>query len=128
MKLRTGKSFNILLPGKIYHVTLLVDHVEIRAEDLLKLSRHQLGTAVAILTGHASVQKYLKIMGLFGGGPNCRFGKLDTETVYHSSCCCEALARQRYNLFGKFFVEPKVISTASLKDLCLLVRDTGLTL
>jgi hypothetical protein len=27
---------------------------------------------------------------------------------------------------GKFFVEPEDISMASLKDLCLFVRDTGL--
>jgi hypothetical protein len=38
-----------------------------------------------------------------------------------------AAARQRYNIFGKPFVEPKDINTASLRDLCLFIRDTGTT-
>jgi hypothetical protein len=46
--------------------------------------------------------------------------------VYHIICCCEALARQRNKFFGKLFDEPKVISMASLKDLCLFVRGKGL--
>ena len=33
--------------------------------------------------------------------------------MQHITCCCEALARQRY-IFGKLFVEPKDISTALL--------------
>jgi hypothetical protein len=44
---------------------------------------------------------------------------METETVQHITFCCEALARQRYNIFGKPYVETKDISTASLKDLCL---------
>jgi hypothetical protein len=61
-------------------------------------------------------------MGLFDGDPNCRFCKLETETAYHIICCCKALARQHYNIFEKFFAEPKDISTASLKDLSLCKR------
>ena len=41
-------------------------------------------------------------------------------------CCCEMMARQRYNVFGKLTVEPKDISTASIRDLCLFVRGAGL--
>jgi hypothetical protein len=82
--------------------------------------------AVAILTGHAPVRGHLWIMGLFSGDPSCRFCKMETETVQHITCCCEALARQRYNILGKLFVEPKDISTASLRDLCLFIRDTGI--
>jgi hypothetical protein len=118
------------LHGKIDQATdkvkyLLVDHVR---KDLrtLKLSRHQLRMVVAFLMGHASAKKHLNIMGLLDGDLHCRFCNMETETVYHIICCCEALARQRCNFFGKFFVEPKGISTASLKDLCLFVRDTGL--
>jgi hypothetical protein len=36
-----------------------------RADDLLKLGRHQLKMAVAILTGQAPVRGHLRIMGLF---------------------------------------------------------------
>jgi len=65
-------------------------------------------------------------MGLFSGDPSCRFCKMETETVQHITCCCEALASQHYNIFGKPFVEPKDISTTSLRDLCLFIRDTGI--
>jgi hypothetical protein len=44
-----------------------------RAADLLKLSRHQLETVVAILTGQAPVRKHLRIVRLFEGDPTCRF-------------------------------------------------------
>ena len=67
--------------------------------------------AVAILTGHAPVRGHLRIMGLFSGDPSCRFCRMETETVQHITCCCEGLARQRYNIFGKLFVEPIDIST-----------------
>jgi len=81
---------------------------------------------VVILTGHAPVRGHLQIMGLSSGDPSCRFCKMETKTVQYITCCCEALARQRYNIFGKPFVEPKDISTASLMDLCLFIRDTGI--
>jgi hypothetical protein len=81
---------------------------------------------VAFLMGHAPVRKHLNIMGLFDGDPTCRFCRMETETVYHIICCCEALARQRYSFFGKLFADPKGISTASLKDLCLFVKGTAL--
>jgi hypothetical protein len=97
-----------------------------RADDLLKLGRHQLKMAVAILTGQAPVRGHLPIMGLFNGDPSCRFCWMETETVQHIARYCEALARQRYNIFGKSFVEPNNISTASLRDFCLFVRDRGI--
>jgi ribonuclease HI len=97
-----------------------------RADDLLKLSRHQLKMAVAVLTGHAPVRRHLHIMGLFDGDPTCRFCRMETETVQHIICCCKALARQCYNVFGKLIAEPKDISTASIRDLCLYIRGRGL--
>jgi len=81
---------------------------------------------VAILTGHAPVRRHLYNMGLFDGDPTCRFCRMDTETVQHIICCCKALARQRYNVFGKLTVEPRDISSASVRDLCLFIRGTGL--
>jgi hypothetical protein len=81
---------------------------------------------VAILTGHAAVRRHLNIMGLFEGDPTCRFCRKETETVQCIICCCEVLVCQRYNVFGNPFVEPKVISTASVRDLCYFIRGTGL--
>jgi hypothetical protein len=92
------------------HGKLFIDRSRKKSADgLLKLGRHQLKMAVVILTGYAPVRRHLRIMGLFNGDPFCR---METETVQHIACCCEALARQRYNIFGKPFVEPKDISTA----------------
>ena len=45
-----------------------------RADDLLKLGRHQLRMVVAVLTGHAPVREHLRIMGLFSGEPSCMLG------------------------------------------------------
>jgi hypothetical protein len=64
-------------------------------------------------------------MGLFDGDPTCRFCRKENETAQHIICSCEALARQRY-VFGNLFVEPKEISTASAKALCLYIKGTGL--
>jgi hypothetical protein len=49
---------------------------------------------------------------------------METETMQHITCCCEALARECYNIFGKPLLEPKDISTATLRELCLFIRDT----
>jgi hypothetical protein len=86
-----------------------------RAEDLLKLSRHQLNVVAAILTGHAPMRKHLHIMGLSDGDPTCRFCRKETKTVKHIIYCCQVLACQRYNFFGKLSAETKAISTASFK-------------
>jgi hypothetical protein len=81
---------------------------------------------VAILTGHVPVRRHLYIISLFNGDPTCRFCRRETERVQHIICCCEVLACQRYNVFGKLIAEPTDISTASVRDLCLFIRGTGL--
>jgi hypothetical protein len=81
---------------------------------------------VAILTGHVPVRRHLNIMGVFDGDPTCIFCGMETETVQRIICCCEVLAHQRYNVFAKLTAEPKDISTASVRDLCLFIRGTGL--
>ena len=65
-------------------------------------------------------------MGLFDGDPTCRFCRKEAETVQHIVCCCETLARQRYKVFGRLTADPKDISTALVRDLCLFIRGTGL--
>jgi hypothetical protein len=82
--------------------------------------------AVAILTEHAPVRTHLCTVGLFEGDPTCRFCRKEAETVLHIICHCEALARQCFNGFGNLDVEPTDISTASVRDLCLFIRGTGL--
>jgi hypothetical protein len=81
---------------------------------------------VAIITGHAPVRGHLCTMGMLDGDPTCRFCRKETETVQLIICCCEVLVGQRYNVFGNPLVEPKDINTASVRDLCLFIRGTGL--
>ena len=114
------------LPGHRHGKLFVGKPCKKRADDLLKLGRHQLKMVVAILTGHAPVRRYLHFMGLFDGDPACRFCRMETETVQHIICSCEALAHQHYNVFGKLIAEPKDISTASITDLRLFIRGTGL--
>ena len=72
-----------------------------RADDLPKLIMHQLKMVTATYTVHAPVRGHLYTVGLFDGDPVCRFCGMETETVQHIICCCEALARQRYSVFGR---------------------------
>jgi hypothetical protein len=51
---------------------------------------------------------------------------METETVQHLVCRCEALSRQRYNVFGVLIVEPKDLSTATVSDLSFFIGNTGL--
>jgi hypothetical protein len=81
---------------------------------------------VAIHTGHVPVRGHLYNMGLIDGDPTCRFCRKENETVQHIVCCCEALDPQSYNVFGNRPVETKDVSTASVRDLCLFIRGTGL--
>ena len=80
----------------------------------------------AIFIGLAPVRGHLYTMGLFDGDPVCRFCGMETEIVQHIICCCEAFAQRRYDFFGRLTVEPKDISTASVRDLCLFIRGAGL--
>ena len=57
--------------------------------------------------------------------PICRFCGMETKTVQQIICCSEAMARQRYNVFGMPTVEPKDISTASVRGLCLSYEAQG---
>jgi hypothetical protein len=114
------------LPGHRHGRLVIGRPCKRRAEDLLKLSRHQLKLAVAVLTGRAPVRRHLYIVGLFDGDPTCRLCRMETETVQHIICYCEVLARQRYNVFRRLFTEPKEVSTASVRDRCVVRTGTGL--
>ena len=91
------------------------------------MNRHQLKLVVAILIGHAPVRGHLRTTGLFDRDPSCRFCGMETETIQQLVCRCEVLSRQHYNVFAELIIEPKDICTATVRDLCLFIRDTGLS-
>jgi len=110
------------LPGLRHGKLFIGRPCKKRADDLLKLGRRQLKMITVIYTGHAPVRGHLYTMGLFDGDPICRFCGIKTERVWHIICCREALARQRFNVFGRLIVE----RAASIRDLCLFIRGAGL--
>jgi hypothetical protein len=114
------------LPGHRHGKLFIGKPCKKRADDLLKISRHLPRLTAAIFMGHAPVRGHLYTMGPFHGDPTCRLCRKETETVQHIICCCEVLARQCYNVFGNLLVEPKEISTASVRGLCLYIKGTGL--
>jgi len=65
------------LPGH-RHGKLFIDRPRRKgANDLLKLSRHQVKMVAVILTGHTPERGQLHIMGLFDGDPTCRFCRME---------------------------------------------------
>jgi len=61
------------LPGHRHGKLFIGRPCKKRADDLLKLCRHQLKMVAAILTGHAPVRGHLYIMGQFHADPTCGF-------------------------------------------------------
>jgi hypothetical protein len=114
------------LPGLRHSKLFTGKPCKVQTDTLLKLNRSQLRMITAVYTGHAPVRGHLFTIGLFNGDPICRCCGMETETVQHIVCRCEALARQRYDVFGKLSIEPKDISTASIRDLCFFIRSAGL--
>jgi hypothetical protein len=97
-----------------------------RADDLLKLDRHQLKLIAGIFTGHVPVRRHKQIIGLYDGDPSCRLCGLETETVQQHLCYCEAFSRKLFNTFGVLAIEPNVINTTTVRDLCLFIRNIGI--
>jgi hypothetical protein len=89
--------------------------------------RHEQVTAEPMQKLKGKAISGLRTIGLFDGDPSCRFSGMETETVQHLVCRCETLSRQRYNVFGELIMEPKDLCTATVKDLCLFIRNTGLS-
>jgi hypothetical protein len=96
------------LPGDRHGKLFISGPCKKRADDLLKLDRHQLKMVVAILTGHAPVRTHLHTMGLFEGDPTCRFYRKEAETVQHIICCCEVWVRRHLVSLGIWLSNQKI--------------------
>jgi hypothetical protein len=66
------------LPGHRHGKLFIGRPCKKRADDVLKLRRHQLKMVAAIPTVNVYVRRYLNIMGLFKGDPTCRFCSKET--------------------------------------------------
>jgi hypothetical protein len=49
---------------------------------------------------------------------------METETVQHLVCRCEVLSRQRYNVFGVMFLEPKDLKVQPQSQTCASSPET----
>ena len=67
-------------------------------------------------TGHGYFKKHLKNMKLVTDD-NCRKCGDIFETAEHLLCECEALERQRYQLFGQLVLEPSDFMMLPLKKI-----------
>jgi hypothetical protein len=105
------------LPGHRHDKLFTGGQCRKRAADLLvKVSQHQLKTAVAVLTEHASVRKHLRTVGLFEGDPTCRLCRKEADSAA-CNVLLRVLVRQRFDGFGNLVLETKDIRTASVRDI-----------
>ena len=88
----------IHMPGCKHEKLFIGRPCKKRADDLLKINRHQLKLVVTILNWHDSVWGHLRNVGQFEGDPSCRFWGMETERVQHLVCRWEVMFRQRYNV------------------------------
>jgi len=77
---------------------------------------------VAILIGHAPVKGCLRTMGIhLADSAGWRLKQCSTSYAVVSHWLVSVTV-----FWGELFVKPKEISTASVRDLCLSIRETGL--
>jgi hypothetical protein len=79
----------------------------------------------AIYTGHAPVRGNCLLLACLKKIQSADAAEW-RQTVQHIVCRREALAGQRYDVFEKIIIEPKDISTASIRELCFFIRSAGL--
>jgi len=69
---------------------------------LLSLNRTQSRVVIGLLTGHNTLRRHLRVMGL-SNNPTCRKYGAEEEISVHILGGCEALASPRHRYLGSFF-------------------------
>jgi hypothetical protein len=72
---------------------------------ILSFNRSQSSVVTALLTGHNTLRRHLRLMGLTDS-PICRKCGVQEETSAHILCLCESLALIRHAHLGSYFLEP----------------------
>jgi hypothetical protein len=80
---------------------------------------------MSLLTGHNTLRRHLRLMGLTNN-PSCRRCGTEEETSVLILCECEALASLRHAYLGSFFLDPEDIKSLSLGATWNLHKRTGL--
>ena len=71
------------------------------AKKLLKLTRHEVGRLVRLVTGHNNLNYHMSLMNP-GANNMCRFCNTDRETFYHFVSSCPSLLSHRVNTFLQY--------------------------
>jgi len=79
----------------------------------LSFNRTQSRAVTGLLTGHNTLRRHLRLMGL-SDSPLCRRCGVGEETSAHILCECEVLASLRHAYLGSFFLEPEDIKSINL--------------
>jgi len=92
---------------------------------LKRLTGHNPGLLLGLLTGHNTLRRHLHIMGLCSD-PICRKCRTEEETSVHILCECEALASLRHAYMGSFFLGPEDIRELGMGAIWNFAKGTGL--
>jgi hypothetical protein len=91
---------------------------------LLCCNRTEARVVIGLLTGHNTLRRHVRIMGL-SNNPICRECGTEDETSVYILCECEALASLRYTYLGSFFLDPEDIGVLGLGNIWNFAKGTG---
>lgn len=96
-----------------------------RQKELLGLNRSGIGRAVGLLTGHCTLKRHLKIMGVINDS-SCRGCLYSDESSSHVLCECEAFSAYRFEHLGRHIIEPWELQDIPVRCLLSFASATGL--
>ena len=91
----------------------------------LSISGAQSRAVTGLFTGHNTLRRHLRLMGL-SDSPLCRRCGAEDDTSAHIPCECEALASLRRVYLGSFCLEPEDIRSISVGAIWSFSKATGL--
>ncbi len=96
----------------------------VRARELLKLSRKEVGRAICFLKGHCRLNRHLFIMDLVSD-PLCRRCRGKKETSAHILCECEEPSAYRFEHLGRHLIEPWELKDILVRYMLNFASATG---
>ena len=98
-----------------------------RSKDVIALSRHNICTVIAVLTGHWVGGQHALRLGITGRQdycPSCH-DEEEEESIEHLLCHCPAFCRTRWSTFGHPHLDNLTdLQSVRIKDLLLFLNST----
>jgi hypothetical protein len=92
---------------------------------LLSFNGTQSKVVIGLLTGHNTLRRHVRIMGLCDS-LICRKCGAGEESSVHILCECEALASLRHTYLGSFFLDPEDIRVLGVGVIRNFAKGKGL--